>query len=735
MSEGTLTFDTSPGVLGFGIIALLATVVLAAIAWQRSGFAKSTGALEALRILIVSMVAISLLKPEWRELFQPEHKPTLAVLWDQSGSMATEDVVDPDAPAQAPKSRELAMSPFLNPDAWAEVGEGMDVVFEPFSSDLEPATSASDLNSALAGLLEDQPNLRGVVFLSDGDWNVGDPPARAAALLGIRGVPVFVVPVGSETRLPDVELVSLDAPTFGVVGKPLRVPFVIDSALSEELITTVELTTSTGDKMSREVVIPPMGRLESTLTWHPANTGEQTLTLTLPMAEGEFNEKNNALEAPVDIREEQLKVLVVESFARWEYRYLRNALERDPGVDVSCLLFHPDLGELGGGRGYLKKFPGEEGLAEYDVIVLGDVGIGDGEKNGLTEEQCQLIRRSVQSQAAGLVFLPGFRGGHMSLLDTELGELYPVLLDTAQPRGWGSPVPGQFQLTEAGASSLLTRLEENENANHRVWEGLPGFQWFAAALRPKAGSEVLATHSAESSRFGRVPLIVTRTFGTGKILFMGTDGAWRWRKGVEDKYHYRFWGQVARWMAYQRSMSEGEQLRLFYSPDRPKAGGVVTLNANATSLSGEPLQQATVIARVEAPSGKTESVRLASAGGEAWGLFSGSFTPLEGGEYLVTLSCSETGATLDTEISVQGTSREKLGRPIRREVLEEIARLSGGQLMPKPEVAIVAAAVAELPEPEPRERRLPIWSHPLWAGLVLLLMGVFWVGRKMAGVI
>ena len=45
---------------------------------------------------------------------------------------------------------------------------------------------------------------------------------------------------------------------------------------------------------------------------------------------------------------------------------------------------------------------------------------------------------------------------------------------------------------------------------------------------------------------------------------MGTDGAWRWRKGVEDKYHYRFWGQVVRWMAYQRNMAKGETMRLYY---------------------------------------------------------------------------------------------------------------------------------------------------------------------------
>ncbi len=55
-----------------------------------------------------------------------------------------------------------------------------------------------------------------------------------------------------------------------------------------------------------------------------------------------------------------------------------------------------------------------------------------------------------------------------------------------------------------------------------MWKNLPGFQWYAPALRAKAGTEVLATHSTETNEFGRIPLIVTRTFGAGKILFMGT---------------------------------------------------------------------------------------------------------------------------------------------------------------------------------------------------------------------
>ncbi len=56
------------------------------------------------------------------------------------------------------------------------------------------------------------------------------------------------------------------------------------------------------------------------------------LTLTVPKTGGETFLENNTIEAPLEIRKEQLQVLVIESFPRWEYRYLRNALERDPGV-------------------------------------------------------------------------------------------------------------------------------------------------------------------------------------------------------------------------------------------------------------------------------------------------------------------------------------------------------------------------------------------------------------------
>ncbi|MEQ1826718.1 MAG: hypothetical protein ABL921_12265, partial [Pirellula sp.] len=267
------------------------------------------------------------------------------------------------------------------------------------------------------------------------------------------------------------------------------------------------------------------------------------------------------------------------------------------------------------------------------------------------------------------------------------------------------------------------------------WRSLPGFYWYAAVEKSRPGSQILAQHDKDSTRFGRVPLIVTRTFGTGKVLFMGTDGAWRWRKGVEDLYHYRFWGQVVRWMAYQRTMSSGEGIRLFYSPDRPKANDVVTLQCNVMGADGEPLQKGTVTALLTSPSGKSHSLLLSSARSDSWGLFTGTFRPDEGGIYQAKTVCRETGASHTSEIPVEGLRRERIGQRARYDVLEEIAQITRGKFTTIDQFNSVVEQVSDLPEPMPIVRRVRIWSHPVWGAFLVVLFGVFWTGRKWAGLI
>ncbi len=727
----SLSFLWDSWSVAVSIVVVAATAVLCFVAWRRSGYRKDFGLLELLRLVLVAFVAVLFNQPEWVEEFRPQEKPTIAVLWDDSASMNTADVPQSVSSSGPLAPRRQAIAPLTESKFWDSLRERWSIVIQPVSA--AKTEQGTNLHGPLAAAPGRIDNLRAIVLASDGDWNTGQPPVQAASTLRLKDIPVFVVPAGSSSRLPDVELLSLDSPTFGIVGKSVRIAFTIDSSLPQEAVATVKLSTNDGEEISKEVRIAAMGRTTDWVVWKPKAVGDYTLTLDIPQQTEELLADNNRRSAPISIREEKLRVLVVESVPRWEYRYLRNALSRDPGVEVSCLLLHPGLAKQGGGsKDYIKQFPqGLEELSKFDVVFLGDVGVAEGQ---LTAEDCRLLKGLIEHQASGLVFLPGWQGNQMSLFETELAELCPVILDPDQPEGWGSRSPCHFELTELGRRSLLTKLADTEEDNLEVWESLPGFQWYAPVMRAKAGSEVLCVHKEVSNEFGRLPLLATRTFGAGKVLYMATDGAWRWRKGVEDKYHYLFWGQVVRWMAYRRNMAKGETMRLYYSPDQPQIRQTVTLSANVMEPSGEPLQKGDVSARIVAPSGKSETVRFSSAEDE-WGAFASRFTAKEAGRHQGTLACKQTGATLETSIFVQGAAIERIGKAARPEVLEELARVTRGQTIQPDRLEQVLDSLAALPEPPPSIRRMQLWCHPLVAGALVTLLGVFWVGRKVVGLI
>ena len=150
--------------------------------------------------------------------------------------------------------------------------------------------------------------------------------------------------------------------------------------------------------------------------------------------------------------------------------------------------------------------------------------------------------------------------------------------------------------------------------------------------------------------------------------------------------------------------------------------------------SGEPLAKGDVTARITAPSGQAETVRFTSAGDE-WGVFDGRFTTTEPGKHQVKLFCKQTNATLDTSLFVQGDAAETPGKPARPEVLEEIARVTRGKVLTPDKLEQLVQSLASLPEPSPSIRRVQLWCHPATAGVILLLLTVFWIGRKAVGLV
>lgn len=734
-----LHFSPTLPILIIGAVAALLIGILCVKSYRRSPNKRRSALLESLRFIITLLVIALLWQPEWLTVIHPTTKPRIAVIWDDSKSMETTDAQLPQlfSPNKEITTRKEFTQRLLASNLWSTLSaEGKnELVTRAFSSHptdpAQQASAGSDLSTPLDELLEKESNLRAAVVISDGDWNLGQPPVSAAQKFLLRKIPLFTIPTGSENRLPDLDLLTVNAPTYGIVGENLQIPFTIRSSLDREVKTTIRLRDEAGRERTKAITLPPNKTAYDTILWRLEKEGSSTLELSFPPAQGELVPLNNTRKFTISGKPEKIRVLVVESLPRWEYRFLRNALSRDPGVELSCLLFHPQIG-IGGGPDYVEKFPDKiEDLSKYDVIFLGDVGIGNDQ---LTKEQCSMIRGLVENQASGLVFLPGSQGNQFSLLDTDLADLIPVHLDSSKKTGVVEPNASPLALTSDGASSLLTMLGDTEEDNPIVWRSLPGFYWHAPIERSKAGTTVLAVHANRSSgNYGRIPLIVTKTAGSGKILLMGIDSAWRWRRGVEDKYHYRFWGQVARWMSYQRNMAAGQRIRLFYTPERPSPGDTVTLHANAFDKNGAPLQKGKVALLLTAPSGTARTLDLGKDD-NAWGSFTGRFAIDAPGSWKLSANIvDEESKPVETTLLAQSIDLEKTGQPSRPDVLEEMSRIARGRMIQPESLPDLIKEINALPEPRPLENRIPLWHHWLTITIIIILLSSFWIARKLNG--
>lgn len=739
---GNLHFSATFPIFIVGIVAWGLVLTLCIVAWRRSVRPARTGLLELLRLLCATAVVLLLWQPEWRKTVEPSKQPEIVILWDASGSMTTADAQLPEvlSAKQEVVSRKDLVNAILDTKFWERLEQDnknivSQIPFSPAPESEDPMVTSlavTDIYTALSELVDTRPDLRAVIMIGDGDWNATDKPAPVAAAqkMRLKDIPLFSVVTGSETRLPDLDLLNVSAPTYGIVGENVQIPFTIESSLDRDVRTIVRLRDESGVERTKNITIPRGSTYYDAILWRLQKEGSSLLQLSIPYADGELVESNNTRKFNIAGRPESIRALVIETLPRWEYRFIRNALSRDPGVEVDCLLLHPDLGE-GDGPDYITEFPDKlEDLQKYDVVFIGDVGVADGQ---LTAEQATLLKGLVENQASGIVFIPGWQGNQFNLLESDLGSLMPVVLNDKQKEGQEESTASPLSLTTEGRGSLLTMLGDTEEENPIIWRSLPGFYWHAPVVRAKSGSEVLAVHTNRRNEFGRIPLLVTSRAGNGKVLFMGIDSAWRWRRGVEDLYHYRFWGQVARWMSYQRNMAAGERVRLYFTPERPSPGDSVILNANAFEENGAPLQEGNVLVDLTAPDGSVRRFELAKSD-DAWGSFSGRFKVTMPGVWKITARSSESeeGAAT-TKVIAQGTQIEKTGHPARPDVLAELSNVSRGKVVTAAQLDELTQQIFDLPEPRPQMIPEPLAFNPYIAGTLVALLGLFWVGRKLNG--
>ena len=630
-----------------------------------------------------------------------------------------------------------------------------------------------------------QGRLLGVVVLTDGRHNTGDPPVEAALKLGERETPIYPVALGSEIAPAQTTLLAIQAPpavykdTSAGVDVRFRVAGLPRQDAELELYrgagqdkTLLDKRVIHHDGKDREYVESFQVKMDV--------AGPQTLTAVVHPADPKvklLNPENESRSAVVNVARDQARVLLIDGEARWEFHYLQSALKRDKTLQTESVVFDQPrlnpaltddkLDKIGGPREHLPAGP--DALSDYDCVVLGDVSpeqLPPADRKRL--EQFVAERGGTLVVVAGHRYMPTAYAG----LAADGGEADPIrkMLPIEKPRAvppkdapkemldqWTGFSPA---LTADGRETKFMDLEEDAAKSEQRWKDLPPQLWgVVGQAKPAAATlaylaEGQADPADPTARERRNALIVRQNYGLGRVLYIGLDSTWRWRKGVGDLYHHRFWGQVMRWAA-DRPLETGNQyLRFGTSEAVYRSGQDVDLSVRFRDVkdaaTAEPGAQAQILRR--GGDGKPVAVVQLTRKAAQPNAFEAHVANLPEGDYEIQLKMD---AAADKLLPTPGPDEPKPEGPLKatfsvtppqsaemtdlsmnRPLLEELASKSGGKVYTPEDVQSLVEDIKAKNAPQIQHSEEPAWQGWTgWAifGVVVFLLTVEWVVRKFSG--
>jgi len=575
--------------LGFGLVAL--TWVALTYRQERTS-ASRRAVLGAVRCGIIALVVAMFCRPSLvlqRNRVEPSH---VAVLLDSSLSMATRDrnsdegimnpsptILDPRSPVTKvddPSRLELLQNSIIRDDAapLRQLLENNAIQLYTFSNSVE-SQSYADSSALLPSLVEaigavtaegvttdlarairqvidkaQGRRLAAVILASDGRSTQPTSLKDALDLAAGRQIPIYPLRIGSPDPVRDIEVGPVRVQEGVFVNDVLAVEAGISArGLTEATPVRVVLT----DERDQSVVATQVVSLDpatpaATVELHakPSRGGAARYRVEATALAGETNVQNNAERVDVTILEGGLRVLFVEGYPRYEYRYLKNALVREQTMQISGLLIEADEQFIQEGTDPIRRFPDTpEELSRYDVVLFGDV---DPRGGWLTSAQMNMLLDFVGNEGGGFGLIAGERAAPQRYLGTPLEKLIPVSIDSSFLGRYDAPLITGYQplLTAEGRRSRVFRFAADRTVNEELFGALPELYWVARTLGPKPGASILAEHPTLRTATGAMPIVVTGRYGAGKLFFQATDDTWRWRRHNGEWLHDSYWVQVAR---------------------------------------------------------------------------------------------------------------------------------------------------------------------------------------------
>jgi len=513
-----------------------------------------------LRTISLLLLALLLLEPALQHRRLSPLRRSLVLAVDASRSMAL--------PADADAQRRQRVAAWLQRQTGqldALAGQFELAPFH-FDTDLRPAalgdlgTAADGDGSDLLAVLEAiaarmGDDLAAVVLISDGADTTGlgrRPPQRAAEAIA-EALDDFPVPVntfvaGGAGPFRDLAIAEVSADDFAFIRNAVEVEVELVANGLGAVTAPVSLEQGGRNLASTSVQLEAGEPRRVTLRFVPDRVGKFVYRVSTPVLPGERLPDNNQHTFVARIIRDKIRVLHLVGRPCWDVRFLRQALKRNPNVDlVSFFILRTahDAPGVSQDRLSLIPFPVDElfghELPTFDAVIFQNFNHGPYRVTHYLPQVADYV-----SGGGALLMIGGdlsFGAGGYG--QTPLESVLPVRLapgDDLRVQAFRAVA------SSAGADHPVLDLGSGEN-----FDQLPPFGSFnqAEGLQPQA--VVLLEHPFERSGGRRSPILALRQVDRGRSAALLTDGLWRWNyihagQGGSPRIYHRLFNNLLRWL-------------------------------------------------------------------------------------------------------------------------------------------------------------------------------------------
>lgn len=725
------------------VLGLMALALAMALAWpyiqsRRDAAIRVKGWHAGVLWALQAAMALLLLSLLWQPaLLVATLKPqqnVVAVIVDDSKSMAIAD---------EGKTRSAAAKEILNAgllDALKKqfqvrlykVGRSLERLEKV--DDLQATQTATRLSDALRGVAAESASVPvgAIILLSDGGDNAGGIDLATISEVRSRRIPVHTVGLGREKYDRDLEIVSVEVPPRALADSRITAQVTLRQTGYSKSKVTLTLRDGTRILGQQSIVLKADGEPQTeSVLFNAGPAGPKALQIGVAPLENEENRANNQVTRLVNVEALKPRILYIEGEPKWEFKFIRRALEEDTTVSITSMLRTTQNKIYRQGVAEPKElesgFPDKaEDLFQYQGLIIGGVEIGY-----FTLAQQELIRQFVDRRGGGLLFL----GGRNALSDGGWGrsgllDLVPVTI--TDRRDTFKRERAKVELAVGGRDSLITRLVENPDANVERWKQLPEVDNYQETGAPKPGAVVLAEFLAGGKRW---PLLATQNYGRGRSAILASAGTWRWQmlQPIEDKTHEVFWAQLCRWLVTASPARVMASTPKQVLTDETK----VQIRAEVRDKTFLPVSDAKVQARVMLPDGSAELVEMRPE-------------PLSAGQYVAMWDAGKPGAYVAEIVAKRGTEElgtdlfnfrredgiaENFGSEQNRDLLEKLSSQTGGVYYTRANAAKLAQDVSYSEAGITVREAKDLWNLPIVFFMILSLRATEWMLRRKWGVV